>query len=268
MISVCQGEKIPRKGGPAIAPLRSPDHQQDRPRSPCWRRPCHHEGGCRAGSRRTALRLHRSPAPQGCRRGYALHRAGRWAEGCLTAQSRIENMLRCIITRQYAHACPSISALHRHGTHLAYRTCCEMCIGKGHKSHAQLKKTIPRNGGLVARDIGVCQGWDRFGRRRDDQGRCASFFVRDDGDLGDHAQGRDAHADRRAECQGRTARQEAGSRRGRSGVQLAALRRESTRAHFQGQGRGDLRMLDIGVAQIGAPGLRGTRRPAVLSSSV
>ena len=59
---------------------------------------------------------------------------------------------------------------------------------------------------------------------------------------------------------------EAGRRR--SGVELAAVRREGAPAAHPGQGRRGLRLLDIGVAQVGAAGLRGTERPAVLPGAV
>ena len=39
-------------------------------------------------------------------------------------------------------------------------------------------------------------------------------------------------------------------------LELAALRREGARAAREGQGRGRVRLLDLGVAQIGAAGLR------------
>ena len=47
----------------------------------------------------------------------------------------------------------------------------------------------------------------------------------------------DAHADRRAEQEGRPARQEARGCRGRPGLELAAVRGKGARAHHQGQGR-------------------------------
>ena len=71
------------------------------------------------------------------------------------------------------------------------------------------------------------------------------------------AQGRRADDDRRDQRQGRRDGQEARSRRRRSGVELAALRREGAPAHFAGQGGRGLRLLDFGFAQVGAAGLRG-----------
>ena len=62
--------------------------------------------------------------------------------------------------------------------------------------------------------------------RRHHQGGHAAFAVRHHGDQRDHAEGRHADADRAAERQRRAARQEAGSRGGRSRLQLAAVRRE------------------------------------------
>jgi urea transport system substrate-binding protein len=68
--------------------------------------------------------------------------------------------------------------------------------------------------------------------------------------------------------QGRRARQEAGAGGRRSGVELAAVRREGAAVAEQGQGGGDFRLLDFGVAQVGAAGLQGTQRPAVLPGAV
>ena len=67
---------------------------------------------------------------------------------------------------------------------------------------------------------------------------------------------------------GRTARQEARSRRRRSGVGLAAVRREGARAAREGQGRGRLRLLDVGLQKVGAAGVREGQRPALLSRAV
>jgi len=46
------------------------------------------------------------------------------------------------------------------------------------------------------------------------------------------------------------------------------VRRKGQAAADQGQGRGDLRLLDLGVAQVGAAGVRGAQRPAVLPGAV
>ena len=59
---------------------------------------------------------------------------------------------------------------------------------------------------------------------------------------------------------------EAGGRR--PGVELAAVRREGAPADHAGQGRGRVRLLDVGVAQVGAAGVRGAERPAVLPGAV
>ncbi len=64
----------------------------------------------------------------------------------------------------------------------------------------------------------------------DHQGRHPSLALGHDGDQRDDAEGRHAHADRGAEQEGRPARQEARGRRGRPGLELAALRREGARA--------------------------------------
>ena len=50
---------------------------------------------------------------------------------------------------------------------------------------------------------------------------------------------------------------EAGGRRPR--LELAAVRRKGARADHQGQGRGRVRLLDLGVAQVGAAGVQGAR---------
>ena len=54
----------------------------------------------------------------------------------------------------------------------------------------------------------------------------------------------------------------------RPGVELAAVRRESARPDPEPEGRRGLRLLDVGVAKIGAAGVRGAERPAVLPGSV
>ncbi len=99
------------------------------------------------------------------------------------------------------------------------------------------------------------------------QGRRAAFAVRHDGHQRDDAEGHGPDADRRAEQERRAARQEARSGRRRSGVGLAALRREGARAAREGQGRGRLRLLDVGVQKVGAAGVREGQRPALLSRS-
>ena len=52
------------------------------------------------------------------------------------------------------------------------------------------------------------------------------------------------------------------------GLGLAALRREGARAAREGQGRRRLRLLDVGVAQVGAAGVREEQRPALLPGAV
>ena len=59
---------------------------------------------------------------------------------------------------------------------------------------------------------------------------------------------------------------EAGGRR--PGVELAAVRGEGARSDSEPEGRGDLRLLDFGVAQVGAPGLRRAQWPALLPCAV
>ena len=121
-----------------------------------------------------------------------------------------------------------------------------------------------------ARRNGRCQGSLHASRRADrsDQGRHSAFALRHHGDQRDHAEGRHADADRAAERQGRRAGPQAGSGRGRSRLQLAAVRREGARPAVGGQVRRGVRLLDLGVAQVGAAGVRGTERHPVLSGAV
>ncbi len=56
--------------------------------------------------------------------------------------------------------------------------------------------------------------------------------------------------------------------RGRPGLELAAVRRKGARADQQGQGGGRVRLLDLGVPQVGAAGVQGAERPPVLSCAV
>ena len=59
---------------------------------------------------------------------------------------------------------------------------------------------------------------------------------------------------------------EAGRRR--PGLELAAVRRKGRGAAGEGQGLGGIRLLDLGVAQIGAAGVREGQWPAVLPGAV
>ncbi len=112
-------------------------------------------------------------------------------------------------------------------------------------------------------------GRRRSGRSgRHHQGRRAAFAFGHDGDQRDDAEGRHADADRRSEQEGRPARQEARAGGRRSGVELAVVRREGARAAAKGQGGGGVRLLDVGFAQVGAAGVRGAERPAVLPGPV
>ena len=114
------------------------------------------------------------------------------------------------------------------------------------------------------------RGDERLRRRRGryDQGRHPPFAVGHDGDQRDDPEGCDADADRRAQRQGRPARQEDRAGGGRPGLELAAVRREGARADQQGQGRGGVRLLDLGLAQIGAAGVRGAERSPLLSARI
>ena len=55
---------------------------------------------------------------------------------------------------------------------------------------------------------------------------------------------------------------------GRSRLQLAAVRRKGAAAAVGGQVRRGVRLLDLGVAQVGAAGVRGAERHPVLSGAV
>ena len=107
------------------------------------------------------------------------------------------------------------------------------------------------------------------GRRRHDQGRRPALAVGHDGDQRDGAEGRRADGDRRDQRQGRRAGQEARAGGRRPGLELAAVRREGARSCItQDKVAVDLRLLDLGVAQVGAAGVRGAERPAVLPGAV
>ena len=104
-------------------------------------------------------------------------------------------------------------------------------------------------------------------RRRADQGRRPPLPVRHHGDQRTDAEGHRADAGRRAEQQG-----------GLLGTKLEAvvvdpasnwpLFAEKARELLAGQGRRDLRLLDLRVPQVGAAGVRGAERPAVLPGAV
>ena len=105
-------------------------------------------------------------------------------------------------------------------------------------------------------------------RRRHHQGRHPALAVGNDGHQRNGAEGRRADDDRRHQQEGRRAGQAARARRRRPGVELAAVRREGPPAADAGQGRRRVRLLDVGVAQVGAAGVRGTQRRAVLPGPV
>ncbi|MEI9891745.1 MAG: GTP-binding protein [Caulobacteraceae bacterium] len=110
VISVCQGEKIPRKGGPAHHPLGPADHQQDRPRSPRRRGPGRSWPATRAAKRGARpvvfsdlLRL------KGRGRDRAVHhRPGRAARRPPASGGRAEGRLR-------APPAPVTASAHRGG---------------------------------------------------------------------------------------------------------------------------------------------------------
>src|SRR6267143_778482 len=108
---------------------------------------------------------------------------------------------------------------------------------------------------------GVCTNQDGKSRR-------AALAIGHDGDQRDGAEGRrldgvrgDQRAGRRNGLQDR-----AGGRRPR--LELAAVRRESATAADAGKGRRGIRLLDFGIAQVGAAGLRGAQRSSVLPRAV
>ena len=105
-------------------------------------------------------------------------------------------------------------------------------------------------------------------RRRADQGRHPAFAVRHDGDQRDHPERPDADGDRRPERPRRAAGPADPAGGGRSGIELAVVRGEGARIADRGQGRRGVRLLDLGVAQVRAAGVRGTERPAVLSAGI
>ena len=69
---------------------------------------------------------------------------------------------------------------------------------------------------------------------------------------------------RRAACSARSLRRWVG----RSGLQLAAVRRKGARADLAGQGLGGVRLLDVGQPQVGAAGVQGAQLDPVLSRPV
>ena len=104
---------------------------------------------------------------------------------------------------------------------------------------------------------------------RSDQDRRAAFAVRHHGDQRDDAEGHHPDDGGRHQQEGRPARQEGRGGRGRSGVQLAAVRRKGAGADPEGQGRGGVRLLDLGVSRKSVlPVFEETERPAVLSRAV
>ncbi len=100
------------------------------------------------------------------------------------------------------------------------------------------------------------------------QDRRAALPVRHHGHQRDDPEGSDPDAGCRVECQRRSSRQEDRAGGGRSGFQLAPVRRKSARSRHTGEGRGRVRMLDLGLAQIRAAGVRGVERSSVLSARV
>ena len=121
-----------------------------------------------------------------------------------------------------------------------------------------------------ARSAGMCPHLPRVrsAGRGDDQGRHPPLAVGNDGDQRDVAQGRRADDHRGDQREGRRARAQARAGRRRPGLELAAVRREGARPDPEGEGRRHLRLLDLGLAQVGAAGVRGAERPALLPGAV
>src|SRR5579862_8305128 len=137
-------------------------------------------------------------------------------------------------------------------------------------SRAGARRRRHRGGRRLRRSPGnrvAGQGGDRA-RNRTDQGRHPAFALRHDGDQRVAIEGRHADADRGAEQKGRRDGPQARGGGGRSGLQLAAVRREGEAALVGRQGRGGVRLLDLGVAQIGAAGVRAAQRHPALSGPV
>ena len=106
------------------------------------------------------------------------------------------------------------------------------------------------------------------GRQGADQGRHPPLALRDHGHQRDVAAGRGAHDHRRDQRGGRRARAQARAGGRRPGLQLAALRREGARPDPEPEGRRDLRLLDLGLAQVGAAGVRRIEWAALLPGAV
>ena len=100
------------------------------------------------------------------------------------------------------------------------------------------------------------------------QSRRPPLAQRHHGDLGDLAARHAPLHLRRDQRQGRRDGQEDRARRRRRRLQLAALRRESQAAPRAGQGRRDLRLLDLRQPQVRAARLREEQRPALLPRAV
>ncbi|MET3244461.1 hypothetical protein ABIE53_001206 [Burkholderia sp. OAS925] len=104
--------------------------------------------------------------------------------------------------------------------------------------------------------------------KRPDQGRRPAFAVGHDGDLRDIAERHRADDDRGHQQERWRDGPSASAGGRRPGIELAALRRKSASTDHAGKMRGGVRLLDFRVAQVGAAGLRGTQRPAVLPRAV
>uniref|UniRef100_E6PMN8 Uncharacterized protein n=1 Tax=mine drainage metagenome TaxID=410659 RepID=E6PMN8_9ZZZZ len=101
-----------------------------------------------------------------------------------------------------------------------------------------------------------------------DQGRHPAFAFGHHGHFRDRAERRGLDDHRRNQRRGRRGRPHDRTRGGGPGLQLAAVRGKGAPAHFAGQGGRHFRLLDLGVAQVGAAGARRAQRPAVLPGAV
>ncbi len=104
--------------------------------------------------------------------------------------------------------------------------------------------------------------------RRHRQGRRAPLAVGHHGHQRSVAPRRLHDGVRGDQRQGRGHGQEDRARGRRSRVELGPLRREGQAAPASRQGRGHLRLLDLGQPQVGAAGVREQRRPALLPRAV
>ena len=93
-------------------------------------------------------------------------------------------------------------------------------------------------------------------------------LVGHDGDQRNDPEGSDVDGGRRRQCQRRASRQEDRAGGGRPRLELAAVCGEGPRTADKGQGCRRVRLLDLGVPQVGTAGVRGAERTAVLPARI